>query len=85
MRQIPSFLLPLEYRYPCTDAPTSCITRVLKRLISVPGLTWDYVYAALEPHQVNVVGGQVSGVGVGGLILGRGSFHFIYGFTATRS
>ena len=36
------------------------------------GLVWDDVYAALEPHGVNVVGGRVSGVGVGGLALGGG-------------
>ena len=27
------------------------------------GLIWDDVYAALEPHGVNVVGGRVTGVG----------------------
>ena len=37
-----------------------------------PGLIWDEVYAALEPHGVNVVGGRVSGVGVAGLTLGGG-------------
>jgi len=36
------------------------------------GLTWDQVYAALEPTGVNVVGGRVPGVGVAGLILGGG-------------
>lgn len=36
------------------------------------GLVWDDVYAALEPHQVNVVGGRVSGVGVAGFTLGGG-------------
>ena len=36
------------------------------------GLLWDDVYAALEPHGVNVVGGRVSGVGVAGLSLGGG-------------
>ena len=36
------------------------------------GLIWDDVYAALEPHGVNIVGGQVSGVGVAGLTLGGG-------------
>ena len=39
-----------------------------------PGLIWDDVYAALEPHGVNVVGGRVSGIGVAGLTLGGGSF-----------
>ena len=36
------------------------------------GLTWDQVYDALEPTGVNVVGGRVPGVGVGGLALGGG-------------
>ncbi|KAI9458759.1 hypothetical protein HD554DRAFT_2207065 [Boletus coccyginus] len=36
------------------------------------GLIWDDVYAALEPHGVNVVGGRVSGVGVAGFTLGGG-------------
>ncbi|KAJ3508178.1 hypothetical protein NLJ89_g5895 [Agrocybe chaxingu] len=36
------------------------------------GLVWDDVYAALEPYNVNVVGGRVTGVGVGGFILGGG-------------
>ncbi len=36
------------------------------------GLTWDQVYAILEPTGVNVVGGRVPGVGVAGLTLGGG-------------
>jgi FAD/FMN-containing dehydrogenase len=36
------------------------------------GLVWDDVYAALEPHGVNVVGGRVSGIGVAGFTLGGG-------------
>jgi len=36
------------------------------------GLTWGQVYAALEPTGVNVVGGRIPGVGVGGLTLGGG-------------
>ncbi|KAF8959330.1 hypothetical protein BDZ97DRAFT_2043879 [Flammula alnicola] len=36
------------------------------------GLIWDDVYAALEPLNVNVVGGRVTGVGVAGFILGGG-------------
>ena len=36
------------------------------------GLTWDQVYAALEPTGVNVVGGRIPGVGVAGLTLGGG-------------
>jgi FAD/FMN-containing dehydrogenase len=36
------------------------------------GLIWDDVYAALEPHGVNVLGGRVTGLGVGGFILGGG-------------
>ncbi|KAI0290493.1 FAD-binding domain-containing protein [Russula brevipes] len=37
-----------------------------------PGLTWDQVYAELDPTGVNVIGGRVPGVGVAGLILGGG-------------
>jgi FAD/FMN-containing dehydrogenase len=36
------------------------------------GLTWDQVYAALEPYGVNVVGARVPGIGVAGLTLGGG-------------
>jgi FAD/FMN-containing dehydrogenase len=36
------------------------------------GLTWDQVYAVLEPTGMNVVGGRVPGVGVAGLTLGGG-------------
>jgi hypothetical protein len=36
------------------------------------GLTWDQVYAVLEPSGVNVVGGRIPGVGVAGLTLGGG-------------
>ncbi|KAG5640496.1 hypothetical protein DXG03_008325, partial [Asterophora parasitica] len=36
------------------------------------GLIWDDVYAALAPHNVNVVGGRVTGVGVAGFTLGGG-------------
>jgi FAD/FMN-containing dehydrogenase len=39
------------------------------------GLTWDQVYAALEPYGVNVVGGRVPGIGVAGLTLGGGLCH----------
>jgi FAD/FMN-containing dehydrogenase len=43
------------------------------------GLIWDDVYAALEPHGVNIVGGRVTGVGVAGCILGGGtSDQFFY-------
>ncbi|KAI9449094.1 FAD dependent oxidoreductase [Lactarius psammicola] len=37
-----------------------------------PGLTWDQVYAALDPTGVNVIGGRVPGVGVAGVTLGGG-------------
>lgn len=36
------------------------------------GLIWDDVYAALEPYNVIVVGGRVTGVGVAGFALGGG-------------
>jgi FAD/FMN-containing dehydrogenase len=36
------------------------------------GLKWDELYVALEKHGVNVPGGRIPGVGVGGFILGGG-------------
>ncbi|KAF9009146.1 FAD-binding domain-containing protein [Hymenopellis radicata] len=36
------------------------------------GMTWDDVYAQLEPYGVNVVGGRVPGPGVAGFSLGGG-------------
>jgi FAD/FMN-containing dehydrogenase len=36
------------------------------------GLTWDQVYAVLDPTGVNVVGGRVPGIGVSGFTLGGG-------------
>ncbi|KAG1747808.1 FAD-binding domain-containing protein [Suillus paluster] len=36
------------------------------------GATWDVVYRMLEKYGVNVVGGKVAGVGVGGIVLGGG-------------
>ncbi|CAF3803885.1 unnamed protein product [Rotaria socialis] len=36
------------------------------------GLIWDDVYSALDPYNVSVVGGRVSGVGVAGFTLGGG-------------
>jgi FAD/FMN-containing dehydrogenase len=36
------------------------------------GLTWDKVYATLEPSGVSVVGGRTVGVGVAGFALGGG-------------
>ena len=38
-----------------------------------PGLIWDDVYAALDPQNITVVGGRVSGVGVAGFVLGGGT------------
>lgn len=39
------------------------------------GLIWDDVYEALMPHNVSVLGGRVSGVGVAGFLLGGGLLH----------
>lgn len=36
------------------------------------GLVWDDAYAALEPFNVTVVGGRISGIGVAGFALGGG-------------
>jgi FAD/FMN-containing dehydrogenase len=50
-----------------------------KSVVNVgPGTTWGAVYTELEKHELTVVGGRVSDVGVGGLILG-GEFLRIYG------
>lgn len=35
-----------------------------------PGATWINVYAALEPYHISTAGGRISGVGVGGFLLG---------------
>lgn len=47
-----------------------------------PGNTWSTVYAKLEEEDVLVVGGRVSSVGVGGLLLGGGISFFsnMYGW-----
>jgi FAD/FMN-containing dehydrogenase len=49
-----------------------------------PGKRWGEVYEALDPHGLSVVGGRIPQVGVGGLILGGGFFHFSgkYGLAA---
>jgi FAD/FMN-containing dehydrogenase len=39
------------------------------------GLTWTSVYSYLVPKGLNVVGGRLNGVGVGGFILGGGRRH----------
>ena len=36
------------------------------------GQIWDDVYHALQPYNVSVLGGRVTGVGVGGFTLGGG-------------
>ncbi|KAK0101363.1 hypothetical protein ONS95_006538 [Cadophora gregata] len=41
-----------------------------------PGATWGEVYDVLEKEELTVVGGRVSEVGVGGLLLGGGMSHF---------
>ena len=38
------------------------------------GLVFDDVYAALAPYNVSVLGGRVTGLGVGGFVLGGGTF-----------
>ncbi len=39
-----------------------------------PGLIFDDVYAALAPHGVSIAGGRVTGIGVGGFLLGGGEY-----------
>jgi len=41
-----------------------------------PGARWVDVYTELETEQLTTIGGRVSDVGVGGLILGGGMSHF---------
>ncbi|PVH84694.1 FAD-binding domain-containing protein, partial [Cadophora sp. DSE1049] len=41
-----------------------------------PGAMWGEVYDVLEEEELTVVGGRVSEVGVGGLLLGGGMSHF---------
>jgi FAD/FMN-containing dehydrogenase len=36
------------------------------------GQVWEDVLTALQPHNVSVVGGRSTGVGVGGFLLGGG-------------
>ena len=42
------------------------------------GLIWDDVYAALDPHGVNVLGGRSTGIGVAGFLLGGGLFNYLW-------
>ncbi|CAN9482313.1 unnamed protein product [Alternaria alternata] len=56
-----------------------------KKVASIgPGQKWGKVYEALDPHELSVIGGRIPQVGVGGLILGGGFFHFSgkYGLAA---
>ncbi|TKY86172.1 hypothetical protein EX895_004997 [Sporisorium graminicola] len=57
-----------------------------KKTVDVgPGNIWDNVYQGLQGTGVAVVGGRVSGVGVGGFITGGGGYSFKtnqYGVTA---
>ena len=49
-----------------------------KKYASVgPGAKWEAVYTALEAENLTVIGGRVSDVGVGGLVLG-GLPHFCF-------
>ena len=38
------------------------------------GLVWDDVYSTLDPLNVTVAGGRISGVGVAGFSLGGGEW-----------
>lgn len=48
-----------------------------KTVVLGAGLVWDDVYEALMAHNVSVLGGRVSGVGVAGFLLGGGSLHYL--------
>ncbi|KAF2876999.1 hypothetical protein BDV95DRAFT_589646 [Massariosphaeria phaeospora] len=49
-----------------------------------PGGRWGEVYEALDPYGLSVIGGRIPQVGVAGVILGGGFFHFSgeYGLAA---
>ncbi|KAI0096162.1 FAD-binding domain-containing protein [Nemania sp. FL0031] len=48
-----------------------------KKAVSVgPGARWAQVFDTLEAHKTSVIGGRIPDVGVGGLMLGGGFFHF---------
>ena len=49
-----------------------------------PGAIWGNVYAELDQYNIGVVGGRLPSIGVAGLILGGGYFHFSakYGLAA---
>lgn len=54
-----------------------------KATVSIqPGNTWFDIYTALEKDNIAVVGGRVSGIGIGGLTLGGGISFFsnMYGW-----
>ncbi|KAF2710660.1 FAD linked oxidase-like protein [Pleomassaria siparia CBS 279.74] len=56
-----------------------------KKVVSLgPGGRWGKVYEALDPHGLSVIGGRIPQVGVAGVILGGGFFHFSgeYGLAA---
>jgi hypothetical protein len=36
------------------------------------GLKWEEVYTAIEQYGISVLGGRITGVGVGGVTLGGG-------------
>jgi FAD binding domain len=48
------------------------------------GLSWDEIYAKLEPLNATVVGGRIVGVGMAGVTLGGGKhiLHFSNSFLA---
>ena len=48
------------------------------------GLTWTGVYKHLVPKGLNVVGGRLDGVGLGGFTLGGGGCCFWLGNLSTR-
>ncbi|KAF2788459.1 FAD linked oxidase-like protein [Melanomma pulvis-pyrius CBS 109.77] len=56
-----------------------------KKVVSLgPGGRWGDVYQTLDPYGVSVIGGRIPHVGVAGVILGGGFFHFSgeYGLAA---
>ncbi|KAJ8131493.1 hypothetical protein O1611_g2129 [Lasiodiplodia mahajangana] len=48
-----------------------------KKVVRVgPGARWGQVFDMLDEHETSVIGGRIPNVGVGGLVLGGGFFHF---------
>lgn len=57
--------------------PSAGLARDGKTMTVSPARRWDDLYEELDPLNLTVIGGRVAGVGVGGLVLGCESLHYI--------